>query len=138
MVMTVAIVPSDGAAALDRYVPDLANWPKSWSIEETDISIGQRIVAFLTPFLIDLLSQPLTDKTRRRHRDHLWMFGGEIVRRRHEDPDLAKRTVETVLLDLIEEDGGPLLWPHVTESEQNAFDATCRKLYRFFNQTKTS
>jgi hypothetical protein len=133
-----AIVPSDGAAALDRYVPDLANWPNSWSIEEADIPIGQRIVASFTPFLIDLLSQQLTDKTRRRHRDHLWRLGGEIVRRRYEHPDLAKRPVETGLLDLIEEDGGPLLWPRITEPEQNAFDATCRKLYRFFNQTKTS
>ena len=138
MVMRAAIVPSDGAAALDRLVPDLANWPKSWSIEKTDLSIGQRIVAFLTPFLMDLLSQQLADKTLRRHRDHLWMLGGEIVRRRHEDTDLAKPPVETLLLNLIEEDGGPLLWPSITESEQNAFDATCRKLYRFLNQTKKS
>lgn len=134
MVMRAAIVPSDGAAALDRLVPDLANWPKSWSVEETDISIGQRIVESFRPFLIDLLTQQLADKTLRRHRDHLWMLGGEIVRRRYEHPDLAKRPIETVLLHLIEEDGGPLIWPRITESEQNAFDATCRKLYRFFNQ----
>jgi len=36
---------------------------------------------------------------------------------------------------LIEEDGGPLIWPRLSETEQNAIDATCRKLYRFLNQS---
>jgi hypothetical protein len=37
--------------------------------------------------------------------------------------------------DLIEEDGGgTLIWPRITESVQNSFDATCRKLYRLLNQ----
>jgi hypothetical protein len=36
---------------------------------------------------------------------------------------------------LIEEEGGPLIWPRITEAEQNSFDATCRKLYKFLNST---
>jgi hypothetical protein len=66
------------------------------------------------------------------------MLGGEIIRRRHDDPDLARLPVQTLLLDLIEEDGGPLIWPRITESEQNSFDATCRKLYRILNQPQDS
>ena len=59
------------------------------------------------------------------------MLGGEIIRRRHVDAELYKQSVKVLLFNLIEEDGGPLIWPRISESQQNAFDATCRKLYRF-------
>jgi hypothetical protein len=36
---------------------------------------------------------------------------------------------------LIDEDGGPLIWPRASETEQNAIDATCRKFYRFLNRS---
>jgi hypothetical protein len=130
-----AIIPEE-AAALEQFCPDLANWPRSWRYEAGDVPIGQDIVEHLKPFLLDLLHQPLVDKTRARHRDHLWMLGGEIIRRRHEDPDLTRQPVKELLANLIEEDGGPLIWPHISESEQKSFDATCRKLYRFIEQVK--
>lgn len=126
------------AATLEQLCPDLTNWPKAWACEPGDIAIGQHIIEFIEPFLINLLQHGLADKTLTRHRDHICMLGGEIIRRRHDDPDRAKRPVEDVLRDLIEEDGGPLIWPRIAESEQNAFDATCRKLYRFLNQQKSS
>jgi hypothetical protein len=64
------------------------------------------------------------------------MLGGEIIRRRQTDPDLAKQPARELLFNLIEEEGGPLIWPSITESAQNAFDTTCRKLYRFLNEQK--
>ncbi|MGF7134555.1 hypothetical protein P3T40_006059, partial [Paraburkholderia sp. EB58] len=42
--------------------------------------------------------------------------------------------VATLLDKLIEEDGGPLIWPAISESAQNSFDATCRKLYQYLNR----
>jgi hypothetical protein len=131
MVSLTPIVPSDAGAVLDAYVPDLAYWPATWQIEAADIAVGQRIIDLLTPFLMDLLTQSITDKTRRRHRDHLWMLGGEIIRRRHEDPALASLPIETLLLQMIDDEGGPLIWPRISETEQKAFDTTSRKLYRF-------
>lgn len=59
------------------------------------------------------------------------MLGGEIIRRRHEDSDLASLPIETLLLQMIDDEGGPLIWPRITETEQKAFDTTARKLYRF-------
>ena len=56
------------------------------------------------------------------------MLGGEIIRRRHDDQDLTKQPVGDLLSTLIEEDGGPLIWPRVTETTQRELDATCRKL----------
>ena len=131
-----AIIPA-APATLEQLCPDLTNWPKAWAYEPSDVAIGQHIIECIEPFLIDLLQHGLAHKTLTRHRDHIWMLGGETIRRRHDDPDLAKRPVHNVLHDLIEEDGGPLIWPRITESEQNAFDATCRKLYRFLNQQKS-
>ena len=129
------IIPAEGAT-LDKLCPDLVNWPELWKIEHNDVAIGQRIVDSIRPFLIDLLQQGLADKTLARHRDHLQMLGGEIVHRRHNDPELAKQPVRELLFNLVEEDGGPLIWPRITESAQNAFDATCRKLYHFLSQQK--
>lgn len=121
----------------DKLCMDLASWPELWAIEHTDVAIGQCIVESIQPFLIDLLYQALADKTLTRHRDHLQMLGGEIIRRRQNDPDLAKQSARELLFNLVDEDGGPLIWPSITESAQNAFDATCRKLYRFLDQQKT-
>ena len=91
----------------------------------------------MRPFVLDLLQHGLADKTLVRHRDHLEMLGGEIIRRRYDDPDLAKKSVGELLAHLIDDEGGPLIWPRITESAQNAFDATCRKPYAFNNQQKT-
>ena len=88
----------------------------------------------LQPFAMHLLQHGLALKTLQRHRDHLQMLGGEIIRRRHQDPSLAALPIQELLRNLIEDDGGPLIWPRITESAQNAFDSTCRKLYRFIDK----
>lgn len=126
---------NDAARALYAYCPDIEGWPKSWSYEEGDLAPGRLIVEFLIPFLLHLLTKKLAASTLRRHRDHMWMLGGEVIRRRQEDPHLCRLPVEKVTFDLLEEDGGPLIWPRVTEQEQDSFDASCRKLYRFITTT---
>ena len=82
-------------------------------------------------FLLPLLSFRLARKTLRLHRDHPCAVGGEIIRRLHEDPQLRRRSIEGVLADNLEEDGGPLIYPTISEAEQRSFDSTCRKLFRF-------
>jgi len=128
----VAIITEDASAqALIQYCPDLENWPQSWRYEERDVIPGKRIVDFFKPFLLHLLAQGLAAKTLRRHRDHLWMLGGEVIRRRQENATLRRLAVEKATFALLEEDGGPLIWPQISEREQDAFDATCRKFYRY-------
>lgn len=116
---------------LRQACPDLHDWPRSWHVEPADIAVGQQIVQLLTPFLLHLLDQGLAKTTVRRHRDNLWSLGGELVRRRYDDDELARQAVEDALRQLIGRDGGPLMWPRITEAEQDALDATCRKLNRF-------
>jgi hypothetical protein len=131
-VSKVAIVAgNDAAQAILDCCPDIDDWPKRWSIEEGDLASGHHIVEFLKPFLLHLLAKNLAANTLRRHRDHLWMLGGEVIRRRQEDPHLCRQPVEKVTFALLEEEGGPLIWPRITEKEQDAFDASCRKLYCF-------
>jgi len=130
-----AIVPSDPAAALDRHVPDLANWPQSWRVEQDDVPLGEHLVEAFKPFLIELIQKGFARKTLRRHRDNLWMLGGEIIRHRHMDDEFAAMTIDNALLDRIDEFGGPILSGRSAESEQQEFDATCKKLYRFLIQS---
>jgi len=132
------ITEEASAQALAQYCPDLQDWPQTWRHEERDLVPGQRIVEFFKPFFVHLLAQGLATKTLRRHRDHLWMLGGEVMRRRQEDSHLSRLPVEKVTFALLEEDGGPLIWPRITEQEQDAFDATCRKFYQFLTATKNN
>jgi hypothetical protein len=85
----------------------------------------------LTPFLLHLLEQGLATKTLQRHRDHLWMLGGEIIRRLHDEPGLRRKPISTVLLQSMDPECGPLIWPRITQQRQDSFDSTCRKLYQF-------
>lgn len=123
---------------IDQYCPDLEDWPERWKFDEHDIAPGQAVVEFFKPFLQWLLGTNLSIKTLHRHRDHLWLLGGELIRQRYDDPKFKKMPTHKAIGLLIEEEGGPLIWPRITETEQNAFDATCRKLYKYLNSDQRS
>jgi hypothetical protein len=53
----------------------------------------------------------------------------------NEDPSLRKKPVEKILLDLIDDEGGPLLYHCDSEDQQKSFDSTCRKLRRFLTES---
>lgn len=125
------ILQPQDAQRLRQACPDLHDWPRSWHVEPADIAVGEQIVQRLTPFLLHLLDQGLAKATVQRHRDNLWSLGGELIRLRYEDDELARQTVEDAIGQIIGRDGGPLMWPRITEAEQDSLDATCRKLNRF-------
>ena len=54
------------------------------------------------------------------------------------DSRLRRRPVEQVVLDLIGDDGGPLLSHGQSKAEQRSFDATCRKLCRFLTALRSA
>ena len=130
---------AEDEVALLARCPDLPQWPQRWCIESADLAVGERIVEVFTPFLRHLIQRGLSPKTLRRHSDYLWMLGGELIRRRHDDPDLKSRSVPELIAELIDDETGPLIWPRISESEQDAFDVTCRKLHKFLvEQTATA
>jgi hypothetical protein len=115
---------------------DADTWPRRWRVEDRDLRPGEQMLTLFKPFLLHLLSLGLARKTLRLHRDHPCALGGEIIRCLHEDPQLRRRSIERVLADNLEEDGGPLIYPTISEAEQRSFDATCRKLFRFLLNSK--
>jgi len=50
-----------------------------------------------------------------------------------DSPMIWRASADQLIRQLMEEDGGPLTWPPISETEQNAIYFTCRKLYRFLN-----
>jgi hypothetical protein len=128
------IVPSSPTFEEDYL--DIDGWPHRWRVEPRDLPPGQRMLDIFKPFLVHLLSLGRARKTLRVHRDHLCTLGGEIIRRLHEDPPLRRRPIERVLTEFLDDEGGPLMYPLITEAEQRSFDSTCRKLYRFLLDSK--
>lgn len=114
--------------------PDLAEWPGSWKYEDYDELPGRQIVARFTPFLLHLLSLGLSPKTLRKHRDNLWLLGGELIRELWETPKRRTRPIEEMIASAVDDDGGPWLSHHPSEEEQRSFDSTCRKLHRFLQE----
>jgi hypothetical protein len=126
------------ADPLRSYCPDLDQWPASWAYEARDIPPGLRMVECFKPFLREMLALSLSRPTLRRHRDNIWALGGEVIRRLQMDDGLRRRSIKQVVLDLIGDDGGPLLSHGQSEAEQRSVDATCRKLFRFLTGPEIS
>ena len=103
-----------------------------------DLPPGEKLVARFRPFLEALVVSGLSPKTIQRHVDNLWALGGEIIRDLNENPSLRKKSIEQILDDRIDDEGGPLVYAMESEEPlQRSFDSTCRKLHRFLNNRHT-
>ncbi len=80
------------------------------------------------------MASDLSPKTIQKHVDNLWALGGELIRDLNENPSLRRKTIEQILDDRIDEEGGPLIYGIDSEEQQRSFDSTCRKLHRFLSQ----
>ena len=99
--------------------------------EARDLAPGQQLVDTFRPFLRHLQALTLSSKTLRKHRDNLWLLGGEIISRLHETPRLRKRPALHVVSEAIDDEGGPIISHGSSEEQQLSFDVTCRKFHRF-------
>jgi hypothetical protein len=104
--------------------------------EGRDLPPGQHMVECFKPFLRHLLGLNLSGKTLRKHRDNLWLLGGELISDLHETPRLRKRPMEQVMFAALDDEGGPLISHSLPEDQQRSFDSTCRKLYRFLKDSE--
>ena len=105
--------------------------------DERDLAPGQKIVQYLTPFLLHLAGSGLTKKTVQKHVDNLWVLGGEIIRDLQETSKLRKKPVSEIIGALLENDG-PRLYHCDSEEQQRSFESTCRKLRRYLNGSHRS
>ena len=113
------------------YVPDLDEWPDSWMIDQPDRTMGKAIVSVLTPFIEHLIKQGFTKRTIKRHVDNLWALGGEIITDINWDESLRKKSAKDLVINAIDEEGGPILRNPLHPEDQMPFDSTCKKLYKF-------
>src|SRR5215467_13355904 len=119
-------------ALLEHYCRGLDDWPRTWMGLEKDLPPGEKLVACLRPFLEQLVVSDLSPKTIQKHVDNLWALGGEIIRDLHNDPSLRKKRMKQILVDRIDDEGGPLIYAMESEEQQQrSFDSTCKKLHRF-------
>ena len=102
---------------------------------EKDLPPGEKLVACFRPFLEDLVASDLSTKTIQKHVDNLWVLGGEIIRGLNENPALRRKSIEQILTDRIDDEGGPLLYGMDSEEQQRSLDSTCRKLHRFLSRS---
>jgi hypothetical protein len=123
--------PSSSSPDVLAYVPDLDEWPDSWMIDQPDRSMGKAIVTVLTPFIEHLIHQGLAKQTIKRHVDSLWALGGEIITDINWDESLRKHSAKDLVINAIDEEGGPVLRNPIDPDDQKPFDCTCRKLYKF-------
>ena len=130
---SVKIISGSSSSSLDvlAYVPDLDEWPDSWMIDQPDRAVGKAIVSVLTPFIEHLINQGLTKRTIKRHVDNLWALGGEIISDINWNASLRKQSAKVLVINTIDEEGGPLLRNPLDPDDQKPFDSTCRKLYKF-------
>jgi hypothetical protein len=130
---SVKIISGSSSSSLDvlAYVPDLDEWPDSWMIDQPDRAVGKAIVSVLTPFIEHLINQGLTKRTIKRHVDNLWALGGEIISDINWNESSRKQSAKVLVINAIDEEGGPLLRNPLDPDDQKPFDSTCRKLYKF-------
>ena len=101
---------------------------------EKDLPPGEKLVGCFRPFLDELVGSDLPPQTIQKHVDNLWALGGEIIRDLNETPSLRRKSIEQILAERIDDEGGPLVYAlESEESLQRSLDSTCRKLHRFLN-----
>jgi len=105
-------------------------WPKSWMGCKEDIPLGIELVRLFKPFILHLQKEGLSNKTIRNHLDHLWVIGGEIIRKVNLFGTPGKISAKQLVLESIQDGYAPLA-KDATESEQELLDAAARKLLKF-------
>ena len=109
---------------------DIQEWPKSWEGVKEDIQYGQEIIKIIMPFIEEMKIKKQSPKTINKHIDNLWMLGGTIIKEINYDDDLRKLPPEEMILKSIDSFEGPLI-QEFTDYQQEEFDCTCRKFYKF-------
>ena len=116
---------------IEAELLDIDPWPHAWRVESQDLAPGRLMLDIFKLFLLHQSSLGRARKTLRLHRDHLFILGGQLIRLLHENPSSRRRGIVRVLAESIDDDGGPVIYPPLTESEQRSFDSTCKLLHGF-------
>jgi len=122
------------ADLLLEYCKDINGWPKSWRIEHVDIKFGEELLNEFKSFLIEKIEQGRAKNTIKIYARYLWVLGGEIISQINTDDYDRKLMPRDVLLNSLDESGGPY-WPGAfDELQHRRYDSICRLLYKFMTR----
>lgn len=125
------------AATIDALLRSMLDWPVNWVDDESWVPLGRALSAVFRDFMNDLIAGGASRTTLRRHRGELFNLGYECLRAVSTDQLPANDGAWSILESLIDDCGGPLLSSRfASESDQRAFDATCRKLHKWIGSRK--
>jgi hypothetical protein len=110
---------------------DLVDWPERWMRDDPDLATGREILRALEPFLAALAASSLSRRTLRRHIDNTFLLGGQIIDEVNWGEDLRALDGVQLVLQFVDEEGGPFCKYISGKDDQRSYDATCRQLYRF-------
>jgi hypothetical protein len=101
---------------------------------EKDLPPGEKLVSCPRSFLEYLASSALSPKTIQKHVDNFWGWAerSSVICTK---PSLRRKDAAQILRDVIGDDREQLIHGGNSEEAQRSFDSTCRKLYRFLNQS---
>ena len=110
-------------------------WPCSWQGVREDIPYGQEIIKYMAPFIDNMKSKGLSIKTINKHIDNLWVLGGNIIKELNDYEENRELSALKMILNSIDSKEGPLIHDF-SELQQEEFDSTCRKFYKFLKNRK--
>ena len=123
------------SGSIDKLWVDFYEWPERWKGVPEDVAYGEGIIEIYKPFVEELLLRHSL-KTVKRHLNNLWLLGGELIRSINMDPEDREKTPMELLLDNIDENGGPSCRHLETDEDFRSYDATCKKLFKFILERK--
>ncbi len=123
------------SSRIEKLWVDFHRWPKSWEGLPEDVPYGEGIIEIYKPFIEELLSH-YSKSTVNRHLNNLWLLGGELIRSIDMDSEDREKTPMELLLDNIDETGGPYCRHLDSEEQMRAYEATCKKLFKFLMERK--
>ena len=109
---------------------DIDDWPKTWAYSSKDIDYGKEIVELFVPFLNSLKQSKFSKKTINEHIDNLWALGGFLIKQINYNEEYRNKTPLLLIPRYIDSYDGPTI-QDFSESEQESFDKTCSKYYRY-------
>ena len=120
---------------IKKVCPEFDGWPDSWAMTSEDKPYGCELLNAFAPFCQHLIASGLTRKTIRRHMGYLWLLGGELIEEINEREESRGKPAMQLIMDNIDDEGGPYSRHFESEAEMRSFDATCRKFYKFLKQS---
>jgi hypothetical protein len=120
--------------SIEKLWADFYDWPQRWAGIPADVAYGKRILEIYKPFVEELLLRHSLN-TVKRHLDNLWLLGGELIRSINMDPEDREKTPMELLLDNVDETGGPSCRHLATAEDFRFYDATCKKLFKFLQES---